>query len=79
MANVLDCESMCMKSNFKCTGYSYRYSHPNDPDPNCALTDYTYLNPKTHLVPDRNCDVYFKMATCLDWHGLGDAGMAKNY
>lgn len=54
------------------------YSNPQDRQWNCALTDFTSLHPKQHLLPDRSCDVYFKMATCLDYSGQGDTGISVN-
>ncbi|KAL0268701.1 UNVERIFIED_CONTAM: hypothetical protein PYX00_010532 [Menopon gallinae] len=61
---VLDCEAMCTNSPFKCTGYGYRYSGPGGGEPNCALIDFSLGNSKKNLLPDRSCDIYYKMPTC---------------
>lgn len=65
---------MCTGSSFKCTGYSFRYSISRESLPNCLLTDFTSLAKDSNLLPDRSCDVYFKMSTCLDLERKSDTG-----
>ncbi|EEB11125.1 hypothetical protein Phum_PHUM090350 [Pediculus humanus corporis] len=72
--SVLECEAMCTSSSFKCTGYSFRYSTGSGgAPPNCLLTDFSSLTLESDLFPDRSCDVYFKMSSCLNVERISSA------